>query len=269
MPAVRLDSLLAVAAHRRAQGDEVEERGDVVIAKRSIERYPTVGEVRWDAERGVVLIVGPSPLEVPEHAVSQIILEVMRINSRVPSPGFVLRKLPEGWRLFFHGMAFLDEDGTISAHGLERLLDYVRSAAMRHLPELAAIVAAAAPPATTRALANYRRKNPMFTKDEMASLRDAITRDCPDFLPRTRNAMVAEIEQPFFTQTRIIEILSPDPLPARAIFVAMDVARRSEVLSRRASEIVKLVAREPIAETQRDAFKSFVQVVVADDRGSA
>lgn len=126
MAGVRLDSLGAIALHRRAQGDEVEERDDVVIAKRSIERYPTVGEVRWDGERGVVLVVARSPLEVPEHAVSQIILEVMRINSTVLSPGFVLRRLPEGWRLFFCGMAFVDADGTVDAHALDRLLDCVR-----------------------------------------------------------------------------------------------------------------------------------------------
>lgn len=259
--------MAAIAAHRRAQGDVVDDSNDRLFVGTTYKGMPTAAEVRW--RESFVHVHAMLPLELTPRALSALTTDIMLINSKLAVPGFGFMETTAGFRIAFVGYAFLDEDKTLSARAFDDLLDVVRGNAAIYLPKFTARVAETAAAPLVTALAPFPRLDPRLTRPELDAIRAAVAREAEPFMPRLGTAMLAELEQPWFARSRLFEIVSPEPTPARSLYVAFAADGSTHVLSQRIAGFQALTTQEaPAGLDDRDAasaFATLVAVVSADE----
>ena len=257
----RLGSVAAVAEHLRAKGDTVEQHPDRLIAVASIGSRLSSVELRWQTKTGSIHAFEVLPLQIPLHALTAATATIMTANAQLGLPGFQLRQSPAGWRVAYLTYAFLDEDNTISPRVIDEIVRAVRVNASAYLPQLAARVAEAGTSDEVQRLARFARRNPQLSPPDLDALRAAIARELPDFTARLNQAMLVEIEQPFFLHTRIIEINSPLPAPARIVYCARMADGNIAVLSGRPEALRVLCKSDPPACDHREAALVLANVI--------
>ena len=267
---VRLGSVAAVAEHLRVQGNTVEATVDRLIAVAPIGSRLSSVELRWQTKTGSIHAFEILPHVVPIHAITAVTAVLMTANAQLGMPGFQLRQSPGGWRVVYMAYAFLDEDGTVAPRVVDEIVRAVRVNAAAYLPQVAARVAETERPDEALELARFGRRNPQLAASELDALRAAVTRELPDFAPRLHQAMLVEIEQPFFRHTRIIEVTSPLPVPARVVYTARLADGQVLVLSGRPDALRALCASDrPVCE-HRDAalvLANVIAVWIVDELG--
>ena len=135
----RLDSLAAIATHRREAGDLVQEAADRVLAGTMFNGTPTAADVRW--LDSIISVMATLPLDLPTADLPTIASEIMQINAMSATPGFALKDYASGLRIAFVGYAFRDEDDTVSARTFDEVLRTARTMAATYRPRFEARLA--------------------------------------------------------------------------------------------------------------------------------
>jgi hypothetical protein len=266
----RLDSLAAIATHRRAQGDTVDDSDNRLILVSRVGTGFSSIEMRWQTSTGTLHLFEVLPLDVPRHAMTAVAAAIMSANTKLGIPGFQLRESPAGWRIVFLAYAFLDDDQATSPRVVDELLRAVRINAAAYRSQFAARIAEASKPPEAERIAQFGRKNPRLDSPQMTALRTAIERAVPSFEPRLPNAHITELVLPFFARMRILEVASPIPTPARVVYCALDPANAAYVLTGRLEELQTVCRTDPPAVASTESalvFLNLVAVWTAEETG--
>lgn len=118
---------------KRLRARKLYPAGDTrVVFSGSVAGEPMVGAVTWNAEQAVVLFTIGAPVKVTAANRPALIAAVAEINATLAVLGLVVRDTG----VYFTAHAYLDADGTISAHVFEKSVDLVIAGMTQHRARL-------------------------------------------------------------------------------------------------------------------------------------
>ncbi len=179
--------------------------------------------LRW--QPGVLELAVCFPVPVGEANMPLLADTLATLGDEAWLPGFVL----ERDRVEYRVSLLLDRDGSLATRVLDRALGVCRAYARKYFPRLMA-AAAGKRSAAEPALVTYEPSELSLT--QLAWLRELVARERPSFAARLHGPVIVnELRQPFFTRHRVLQLQSPSPMPALALFVAVASDGQPLVLS--------------------------------------